>query len=256
MKRETTKMLASGILGAILSGSVALAAVYTAEPASFKVLVNGQEFTSDPPAMVINGSTYLPLRAMGGALGVPVEWNSELNQAEVGNSAPKADANQYSRNNPAPINTVQEYTHKYPYSDIFDFSATDPDYTANIRVLETFRGDEALNMINSDSYSDYKPKEGYEFIIAKVAFSALSVQNDSSIDVSYSDFDFYSGNNEEYDSVYISMNEELSRNIYAGGTAEGYIVGMVKTDDKSPKLVYGLSLGKETYGKAVWFALQ
>ena len=64
MKRETTKMLASGILGAILSGSVALAAVYTAEPASFKVLVNGQEFTSDPPAMVINGSTYLPLRAM------------------------------------------------------------------------------------------------------------------------------------------------------------------------------------------------
>lgn len=255
MKKETTKMLAVGILGAVLSGSVALAAVYTAEPASFKVLVNGQEFTSEPPAMVINGSTYLPLRAMGSALGVPVEWNSELNQAEVGNSAPKADTNQYSRQNPAPINTVQEYTYKYPYNNTV-LSEISPNYTANIRVPETFRGDEAWNMIKEANMFNSEPEEGYEYLIAKVAFSVLSVENDSSVHVSDYNFDFYSGNNEEYKSVYVTMDNMLGQNIYAGGNSEGYVVGMVKTDDKSPKLVYGLSSGSEIYGKAVWFALQ
>lgn len=33
----------------------------------FKVLVNGEEFVSDPPALAVDGRTYLPLRAMGEA---------------------------------------------------------------------------------------------------------------------------------------------------------------------------------------------
>lgn len=41
-------------------------------------------FVSDPPALAVDGRTYLPLRAMGEALGVPVNWNEELHQAEVG----------------------------------------------------------------------------------------------------------------------------------------------------------------------------
>ena len=81
------KKFISGIItGALLTSSIALAASYVAEPASFKVLVNGKEFTSDPPALVVEGRTYLPLRAMGDALGVPVVWNDELKQAEVGES--------------------------------------------------------------------------------------------------------------------------------------------------------------------------
>lgn len=255
MKKENKKFISGVLSGAILSGTIAFAA-YTAEPASFKVLVNGEEFTSDPPAMVINGSTYLPLRAMGNALGVNVNWNDELQQAEVGNSAPVAAENQYSRNNPAPLNTVQEYTHKYPYSEYLDVSSTNPDYTAAIRVIETIRGEKAWEMIKEANMFNSEPKEGYEYIIAKVAFSALSVQNDASVSASSYNFDFYSGNNEEYDSVYVTMDNKLSQNIYSGGNAEGYVVGMVKTDDKSPKLVYGLSSGSEVYGKAVWFALQ
>lgn len=79
------KKFISGILtGILITSTIALAASYIAEPASFKVLVNGIEFNSDPPALVVEGRTYLPLRAIGDALGVPVEWNAELNQAEVG----------------------------------------------------------------------------------------------------------------------------------------------------------------------------
>lgn len=78
------KKFVSGVLtGAILTSSLALAATYVAEDVSFKIFVNGQEFTS-APALAINGSTYLPLRAVGDVLGIPVNWNSELNQVEVG----------------------------------------------------------------------------------------------------------------------------------------------------------------------------
>lgn len=78
------KFVIGAVTGVLLTSTIALAASYVAEPASFKVLVNGEEFNSDPPALVVEGRTYLPLRAIGDALGVPVEWNAELNQAEVG----------------------------------------------------------------------------------------------------------------------------------------------------------------------------
>ncbi len=79
------KFICGFLSGAIMFSMIgAFAVSYIAESATFKVLVNGDEFNSDPPALVVDGRTYLPLRAMGDALGVPVEWNSELNQAEVG----------------------------------------------------------------------------------------------------------------------------------------------------------------------------
>lgn len=83
------KFIGGFVAGALFFGVVgAFAAVsYNAEPASFKVMVDGKEFVSEPSAVVIDGYTYLPLRAMGNALGVPVEWNSELKQAEVLSSA-------------------------------------------------------------------------------------------------------------------------------------------------------------------------
>lgn len=78
------KFIIGVVTGVALASTVAIAASYVAEPATFKVMVNGKEFNSDPPVLVVEGRTYLPLRAMGDALGVPVEWNADLNQAEVG----------------------------------------------------------------------------------------------------------------------------------------------------------------------------
>ncbi len=79
------KFIAGILVGVLISSSIAYAATYVANVANFKVMVNGKEFTSDPPALVVEGRTYLPLRAMGDALGVPVSWNEELRQAVVGN---------------------------------------------------------------------------------------------------------------------------------------------------------------------------
>jgi len=80
------KFITGIIVGALLTSTIAFAASYIANPPTFKVLVNGKEFISDPPTLVVEGNTYLPLRAMGDALGVPVKWNEELRQVEVGTS--------------------------------------------------------------------------------------------------------------------------------------------------------------------------
>lgn len=242
MKRFITGFL----VGALMFGMIGAAAVsYVANSADFKVMVNGKEFISDPPALVVEGKTYLPLRSMGEALGVPVNWNEELRQAEVGNQAPVAAANTYSRNNPAPINTVQTYIKDEKY-----FS---DNYSAAIRIIETIRGNEAWNLIEKSNMYNDKPKDGYEYIIAKVAFSLLTSQDDKSVNASSYDFDFYSENNEEYETVSVVFTNKLDTNLFANGNAEGYIIGCVRISDANTKVVYGLNYDG-TGG--LWFSLK
>ncbi len=236
------KKLQGMILGALLTSSIAFAASYDAYDATFKIFVNGEEFTSSK-AVVIDGSTYLPLRAVGEVLNVPVNWNSELHQVEVGNSTPPADTTQYSRTNPAPLNTIQTY------SFISDYST---DYSASIRVMETTRGERAAEIIKSNNMFNDEPKAGYEYVIVKVAFSLLSAEEDTAIHANYYDFDFYSANNEEYEFVSVVLDDKLDKKLYAGGNTEGYVVGMVKQDDPNPKLAYGLDYNGKN---GVWFAL-
>ena len=68
----------------IFGGAVSFAASYEALTATFPIFINGQKFESDKPIVVVEGSTYLPLRAIGEALNVKVNWNSDLHQVEIG----------------------------------------------------------------------------------------------------------------------------------------------------------------------------
>lgn len=236
------------VIGAMLFGTFGVFAVqYVANPVDFKVLVNGKEFVSDPPALEVEGRTYLPLRAMGDALGVPVTWNEELRQAEVGNSAPVANKNEYSRTNPAPINTVQTYTST---NDWFE----EDNYTVSVRVLETVRGDAAYKALKEKSTYYPMPDEGYEYINVKVALSVLSTKGDFSVDASQYDFDTYSSNNEEMPvNYYASLEPAFTGDLYAGGNTEGWFTVQVKKDDKAPKLAYGLDYNGSG---GIWFSLQ
>lgn len=242
------KFISGFLIGAIIFGTFGVFAVqYVANPVDFKVLVNGKEFVSDPPALEVEGRTYLPLRAMGDALGVPVTWNEELRQAEVGNSAPVADKNQYSRTNPAPLNTVQTYTST---SDWFE----EDNYSVSVRVLETVRGDKAYKALKSQNSYYPMPDDGYEYVNVKIALSVVSTKSDFAIDASQYDFDAYSSNNEEMPvNYYSSIDPTLTGNLYEGGNTEGWITVQVKTDDTNPKLAYGL----DYHGTGgIWFSLQ
>lgn len=82
------KYLAGFLIGVIVTvGMTAFADEinsWIAERATFDVYVGGEKFESNKPVAVIDGSTYLPLKATGEALGVSVEWNAEDRRVEVG----------------------------------------------------------------------------------------------------------------------------------------------------------------------------
>ena len=224
------KFLSGFLVGTVIFSAVgAFAVSYVAEPATFKILVNGEEFVSDPPALVVEGRTYLPLRAMGNALGVPVEWNAELNQAEVGNSAPIASANQYSRNNPAPLNTIQTYTKT---SEWFE----EDNYTVAVRIMEMVRGNKAYQDLKDRNYSVYpEADDGYEYMNVRVAFSVLDTKSDFSVEPYQSNFKTFSSNNEESPlNYYTSIEPLLTGALYEGGNTEGWITVMVKKATWSP----------------------
>lgn len=242
------KIILGFIIGAIVFGAFgAFGVSYVANPVDFKVLVNGEEFVSDPPALEIEGRTYLPLRAMGEALGVPVSWNEELRQAEVGNSAPVANVDQYSRSNPAPLNTVQIYTKTSEYFE-------DDNYTVAVRIVETIRGAKAWEKIKNANMFNSEAPAGYEYVLAKIAFSVVDTKGEFAVKPSSYDFVAYSSNNEEMpDHFVVEPSPELEGNLYTGGNAEGYLTFLVKTDDTSPKLAYGLDYNG---AGGIWFNLQ
>ena len=243
------KFIAGVVVGTLLSGTIAFAATYTAYTAGYKVLVNGKEFTSDPPPLVVEGRTYLPLRAMGDALGVPVEWNAELGQAEVGITS-ATTTNQYSRTNPAPIGTTQIYTKT---SDLFK----EDNYTISVKILETIRGEENINKVRKPVITDDKPKEGYELMMVKVAVSLISTEEDIAVEPTKASFTCFTSNNEETEHAYLHMEGEngyswLGGKLYSGGKTEGWICVQVKKDDKNPKIAYGLDYNGLN---GIWFSL-
>ncbi len=242
------KFITGFIVGAVICSMLgAFAVSYIANPVDFKVLVNGKEFVSDPPALEVEGRTYLPLRAMGDALGVPVNWNEELRQAEVGNSAPVAAVNEYSRTNPAPLNTVQTHT---TTSEWFE----EDNYTVSVRVMETVRGDAAYKALKAKSTIYPEADDGYEYLNAKIAVSVVDTKGDYSVDVSQSDFTTFSSNNEECPyNYYTSIDPVLTGSLYSGGNTEGWITVMVKKDDANPKIAYGLDYNGTN---GIWFNLQ
>lgn len=78
------KKFVLGLLtGAIIFSTVAFAVNYTAKTASFKVTVDGEAYTPKSPIVVINGSTYMPVKEMGQVIGAGVVWNAETQTVEI-----------------------------------------------------------------------------------------------------------------------------------------------------------------------------
>jgi len=120
MKKRLQGFMAGLLAGIMLfAGTTVLAAnyqTYQASTANFPIYINGDEWKTDSPVVVINGRTYLPLRALGDALSVEVDWNEELFRVEI--SKPEeiyvvtAQGNKYHRRNCTTVKMVKEYLTK------------------------------------------------------------------------------------------------------------------------------------------------
>lgn len=87
MLKKYRQLVTGIVIGSLLFAMIPAIAntlrTYTAEEAGFPVVVDGNPVELDMPVVTIEDRTYLPLRAMGDALGVKVTWNEELQRAEV-----------------------------------------------------------------------------------------------------------------------------------------------------------------------------
>jgi hypothetical protein len=82
--KNARKILMSILVCALLAGTAY--AALTAEPVTYPVTVNGEAltFTEDDGLPVnINGRTFLPVRAVASALGVPIAWKNSRVEIET-----------------------------------------------------------------------------------------------------------------------------------------------------------------------------
>lgn len=108
MKRTMKTFLSLILVTMTLMSTTTFAANYQAIEPTFEVLVDGERFYSNPPIVVIDGRTYLPLRALGECLGIYVEWNAALSQVEVSSTKDPIPAS-YVENPYAKFNDVPDF---------------------------------------------------------------------------------------------------------------------------------------------------
>lgn len=146
------------------------------------------------------------------------------------------------RSNPLPFGdtiTVKEH--------IYDDSFNSYESFVDITLLETIRGAEAWALIEKENMFNEPAAEGFEYAMVKVkGFLKESETEDDSLYFNSMKFNFVSNEGEVYDWAMVVAPNELSKELYNGGTAEGYIVNQVKIGDDF-KVSYDSSEGSPVF---------
>lgn len=145
------------------------------------------------------------------------------------------------KDNPLPFNTTI----------LFNGSETMYDtYRAELTLLDVTRGSDALAIALNANQFNTEPAEGKEYLLARFKIRALSSENDAKIDINNSSFTLVSEDGNAYDSfTTISGIQPTLREMYAGGSQEGYACFEVNKDDKYPSIVF-----LERNNNGIWFS--
>ena len=146
------------------------------------------------------------------------------------------------RSNPLPFGdtiTVMENI----YDDSFNAYAS----SFEITLLEMIRGDEAWEVIKNENEFNEPAEDGFEYVLVKVkGFLKDSETEDDFLWASSMNFDFVSSEGEVYDWGSAVIPNEFEKELYNGGTVEGFIVGQVKVGDDF-KVSYDSSEGSPVF---------
>ncbi len=213
-----------------------------------KITLNGKEITpkdangNTVEPFIIDGTTYLPVRGVAGALGLDVEWDSSTNTVILKEKGYSKDSN-YNRLNPAPIGTKQSFS-------VSDYLG---EYTATAVINSVVRGAAAWDMVQKANMFNDEASEGMEYIVANVSFTLVSSKDDAAVSFTSYSLTAYSSENVEYAAPFVVAPEPaLEGNVFPGGTSTGYVVFEVSKSDEHPKAV----VGADYRGNGgVWFSL-
>lgn len=146
------------------------------------------------------------------------------------------------RSNPLPFGdtiTVKENI----YDDSYNAYAS----SLEITLLEMIRGDEAWEVIQNENEFNEPAEEGYEYALVKATgLLKDSETEDDSLLFSTMSFNFVSEDGDVYDFASAVIPNELFKELYSGGTGEGYIVGQVRVGDDF-KVSYDSSEGSPVF---------
>ena len=160
----------------------------------------------------------------------------------------KYPKSEYTSKNPAPLNTMQTYTRT-------DKNNLDYNYTVGIRVIEAYRGAEAYLKLSEDAVWDDvpQPKNGYEYVTAKIEFAVLETKTPIPVESSEFDYAIFSYNNKSYvEGEKEFLYSDSVDNLHPGDMVEQWITYQVP---KNEDIVLSYCVNYE-HSNTIWFALE
>lgn len=211
-----------------------------------KFIVNGQPWTPQQKPISYNNTTYLPIRAVAEATGIKISWNEKTQtinletapQQTVGSTGAASGSTSEtatigkSRSNPAPVGTEVPFV----LNDILLGKVT-----GSVKVEEIIRGDDAWKAIRGANMFNNEPKQGFEYILAKIAVKVESVEkNGAQFSISPISFILVSSSGKDYNPpMVVEPDPQLNANLYAGASHTGWAAFQVAIDDANPLITFG-----------------
>jgi len=223
------------ITAAVLSGAMLFSAgVFAAR--NYTVKVNDKVVNVD--VKEINGSTYVPLRAVSQMLGAKVDFDPatstiKINMPTSTTTQPTtpATSDTGNRKNPAALGTELSFTVKNTLDS----------YKGKISIEQVIRGEEALMQVQDANMFNDAPDEGYEYMLAKINIAITDNANDDKVvDISQADFTLVSSSGKDYNRKSVVAPEpSIDASLYKGASNNGWAVFQVKKDDANPVITFG-----------------
>jgi len=234
--------IASMSFGALAATQLETIQAYLNKGLRFEV--NGKAWTpKDDGGNVIypityNNTTYLPVRYVAEAVGLEVGWDAGTQTVILGKGSGQAGQTGtntgvgQSRSNPAPIGTEVPFA----VNDILL-----GEVTGSIKVEEVIRGEEAWARIGQANMFNDEPREGFEYILAKIYVKVNSIEKEGAqYAISSVSFKLVSGEGKDYETLFVvEPDPVLEANLYAGASHSGWAAFQVAKTDPNPLITFG-----------------
>lgn len=210
---------------------------YASSP--IKIYLDGKELKSDVPAQSINGRTMVPLRLIGEALGVGIEWDGSRNAVLI-------TSKQGSQQDTSQTVTSKGLSKSAPVP--MGESVSTPDgFTAKVASITD--GNRAWDIIKATNQFNEAPATGYRYAIV-----GITVTNNKSAQepayISGADFALVGSSNvvfRSFDKSVVMPSEgvlkDLRGQLYHGGTLTGALCFYIPNNETNLVLIWDKVLG-------------
>jgi len=171
------------------------------------------------------------LNILGGESAVKGSLFDDLSSATP---TPIQDNIPSSFNTPTSLNTTET---------VYTSNSSEYFAKSEITVKQIIRGIQAWDMIKTANMFNDSPKDGYEYLLAKIDFKLLDIVDGKALNLDgYTDFRLVSQDGKVYDRCSVVEPEpKLDASLYKGASNLGWVTFLVKTNDIKPVIVFGVS---------------